>query len=113
MDTVQSKDGTSIAYKRSGTGPALVLVHDTTADHTRWAYVLPMPEQRFTVYTVDRRGRGQSEDSAVYSTEREYEDIAAVVSSSGIGELAGAFLRCTGLPGSCVTCYESLQDYSL
>lgn len=81
MDKVRSKDGTLIAYERSGTGPALVLVHGTSADHTRWASIRPMLEQKFTVYAVDRRGRGQSGDSAVYSIEREYEDIAAVVSS--------------------------------
>jgi pimeloyl-ACP methyl ester carboxylesterase len=56
-------------------------VHGTTADHTRWGYILPHLEQRFTVYAVDRRGRGQSGDSAVYSLEREYEDIAAIVDS--------------------------------
>lgn len=81
MDKVKSKDGTLIAYERSGTGPALVLVHGTSADHTRWAPVLPMLEQNFTVYALDRRGRDQSGDSAVYSIELEYEDIAAVVSS--------------------------------
>jgi len=81
MDKVRSKDGTLIAYERSGKGPALVLVHGTTADHTRWAPVLPMLEQKFTVYAIDRRGRGQSGDSVVYSLEREYEDIATVVAS--------------------------------
>lgn len=81
MDKVKSKDGTPIAYERSGTGPPLVLVHGTTADHTRWAYVLPILEQKFTVYAVDRRGRGQSGDSAIYTVEREFEDIAAVVDS--------------------------------
>jgi pimeloyl-ACP methyl ester carboxylesterase len=35
--------------------------------------------QKFTVYAVDRRGRGQRDDSAAYSIEREYEDIGAVV----------------------------------
>jgi len=81
METVRSKDGTPIAYERSGAGPALVLVHGTTADHTRWAPVLPMLEQTFTVYAVDRRGRGRSGDASDYAIEREYEDIAAVVSS--------------------------------
>lgn len=52
MDRVRSKDGTLIAYERSGTGPALVLVHGTTADHTRWTPVLPMLEQKFTVEQV-------------------------------------------------------------
>jgi pimeloyl-ACP methyl ester carboxylesterase len=81
MDKVISKDGTPIAYKRSGTGPALVLVHGTSADHTRWATILPLLEPKFTVYAVDRRGRGQSGDSPVYNIEREYEDIASVVGS--------------------------------
>src|SRR3990170_5412025 len=80
MYSVKSKDGTLIAYERSGTGPALVLVHGTTADHTRWAPVLPILEKKFTLYAVDRRGRGVSGDFEVYSIEREYEDIAAVVS---------------------------------
>lgn len=81
MDKIRSKDGTLIAYERSGAGPALVLVHGTSADHTRWGPILPLLEKEFTVYAVDRRGRGQSGDSAVYSIEREYEDIAAVVGS--------------------------------
>jgi pimeloyl-ACP methyl ester carboxylesterase len=81
METVQSKDGTLIAFERSGSGPPLVLVHGTTADHTRWASVLPGFEKNFTVYAVDRRGRGESGDSPDYSIEREYEDIAAVANS--------------------------------
>ncbi|HDR73081.1 MAG TPA: alpha/beta hydrolase [Methanoculleus sp.] len=81
METVRSKDGTAIAYERSGAGPALVLVHGTTSAHERWAPLLPMLEPTFTVYAVDRRGRGQSGDSADYSLESEYEDIAAVVDS--------------------------------
>lgn len=81
MDKVRSKDGTLIAYEQSGTGPALVLVHGTSADHTRWGPIVPLLEKKFTVYAVDRRGRGQSGDAEVYSIEREYEDIATVVAS--------------------------------
>jgi len=81
METITSKDGTMIAYQRSGTGPPLVLVHGTTADHTRWAPVLPAFEQYFTVYAVDRRGRGGSGDARQYAIEREFEDIVALVNS--------------------------------
>jgi pimeloyl-ACP methyl ester carboxylesterase len=81
MQTITSKDGTMIAYQRSGTGPPLVLVHGTTADHTRWAPVLPAFEQYFTVYAVDRRGRGGSGDAGQYAIEREFEDIVALVNS--------------------------------
>jgi pimeloyl-ACP methyl ester carboxylesterase len=78
-----SVDGTSIAYWRSGEGSPLVLVHGTAADHSRWAPVLPAFEQRFTVYAIDRRGRGASGDSGDYAIEREFEDVGAVVDSLG------------------------------
>ena len=82
-ETVTSKDGTTIAYWRSGHGPPLVLVHGTTADHSRWAPVLPELEKRFSVCAVDRRGRGGSGDPDDYTLEREFEDVAAVVDSFG------------------------------
>src|SRR5579871_4413329 len=81
METIRSKDGTMIAFQRSGTGPPLVLAHGTTADHTRWAPVLPAFEQYFTVYAPDRRGRGDSGDAEQYVIEWEFEDIVALVSS--------------------------------
>ena len=54
-----SRDGTAIAYWRSGRGRPLVLVHGTTADHTRWQPVLELFEPDATVYAMDRRGRWQ------------------------------------------------------
>jgi pimeloyl-ACP methyl ester carboxylesterase len=83
MPKITSPDGTPIAYSRSGEGPALVLVHGTSATSTRWAPVLPALEQHFSVYAIDRRGRGESGDSDNYAIQREYEDIAAVVDSIG------------------------------
>jgi pimeloyl-ACP methyl ester carboxylesterase len=74
MDKVRSKDGTLIAFQKSGTGAPLVLVHGTSADHTRWAPVLPPLASRFTVYAMDRRGRGGSGDTDPYAIEREFED---------------------------------------
>jgi pimeloyl-ACP methyl ester carboxylesterase len=58
-----------------------VLVHGTTADHTRWAPILPRFEEHFTVYAVDRRGRAESGDAEHYSIELEFDDIAVVVDS--------------------------------
>ncbi|MDN5859135.1 MAG: alpha/beta hydrolase [Pseudonocardia sp.] len=77
--TVTSPDGTPIAYWQSGQGPPLLLVHGTTADHTRWQAVLPLLEPHVTVYAMDRRGRGGSGDQAEYSLEAEAADVAAVV----------------------------------
>ena len=61
---VPSKDGTKIALWRTGVGPALVLVHGTTADHTAWDPFVRRLEPYFTLYAMDRRGRGGSGDSA-------------------------------------------------
>jgi pimeloyl-ACP methyl ester carboxylesterase len=83
MEKIRSKDGTLIAYERSGEGPALVLVHGTLASHERWSPILPALEKQFTVYAMDRRGRGASGDTEPYALEREFEDIAAVVDSIG------------------------------
>ncbi len=74
---------TQVAYSSGGKGPPLVLVHGTAADHSRWAPVLPALEERFTVYAIDRRGRGGSGDSDDYAIEREFEDVAAIVDSLG------------------------------
>jgi pimeloyl-ACP methyl ester carboxylesterase len=82
-ETVTSKDGTTIAYWRSGEGPPLVLVHGTTADHSRWTPVMTAFERRFTVCAIDRRGRGGSGDPDDYAIGREFEDVAAVVDSLG------------------------------
>lgn len=81
MEHVTSKDGIPIAYERSGEGLPLVLIHGAAADHTRWTPILPELEKHFTVYAVDRRGRGQSGDVEPYTIEREYEDVVAVVDS--------------------------------
>jgi pimeloyl-ACP methyl ester carboxylesterase len=79
-----SKDGTSIACHVTGRGAPLVLVHGATADHYRWTPLLSTLEQRFTVYAVDRRGRGASGDAlGAYALDREAEDIAAIVDGLG------------------------------
>jgi pimeloyl-ACP methyl ester carboxylesterase len=81
MHKAQSKDGTQIACRVAGSGPPLILVHGTTADHTRWVSVSSAFEEKFTVYALDRRGRGDSGDTTPYSIEREFEDIASVIDS--------------------------------
>lgn len=81
METVVSADGTTIAYERSSRGAPLVLVHGTSADHTRWEPVRSALEEHATIYAMDRRGRGESGEAAEYDIEREAEDVVAVVES--------------------------------
>jgi pimeloyl-ACP methyl ester carboxylesterase len=79
-----STDGTRIALWRSGSGPPVLLVHGATADHTTtWRLVRPDLERRFTVYAMDRRGRGGSGDASPYELRREAEDVAAVIEAIG------------------------------
>lgn len=81
METVTSADGTAIAYERMGSGPPLVLVHGSAATHTAWEPVRPAFEEHFTVYAMDRRGLGKSDDADEYALDREAEDVAALVDS--------------------------------
>ncbi|GGN10830.1 alpha/beta fold hydrolase [Halarchaeum nitratireducens] len=77
--TVTSADGTAIAYERIGDGPPLVLVHGTAGHRIDWREVEPALAESFTLYVVERRGRGESGDAEGYDIEREYADVAAVV----------------------------------
>ena len=81
MEKIKSKDGTPIAYLRQGSGPPLVLVDGIGMIAKNWRLILPALAKNFTVYAVDRRGRGESGDTEPYAIEREYEDIAALVDS--------------------------------
>ena len=89
LEHLSSTDGTQIGYRRSGAGPPLVLVHATTGAYWSFNLLVPTLVDRFTVYAIDRRGRGESGDRADYSIEREFEDVATVVDS--IAEPASVF----------------------
>jgi len=79
MDTFTSKDGTPIAYQQAGSGPALILVHGMSGNHTGWEHVLPTFSNHFTIYAMDRRGRGGSRVEGEYAIQREFEDVAGLV----------------------------------
>lgn len=88
----RSADGTRIGYHRLGSGPAIVFVHGSISTHTDWMRVAHLLCDRFTCYSIDRRGRNRSvhEAPAEYSIEREYEDVMAVLDVAGPGAvLAG------------------------
>ncbi|HEX8036595.1 MAG TPA: alpha/beta hydrolase [Ktedonobacterales bacterium] len=83
IKTVTSKDGTTIAYEQSGTGPAVILVCGGSVDRSSNAGLAALLSDRFTVYNYDRRGRGDSGDTPPYAVEREIEDIEAVADAAG------------------------------
>ena len=85
MPNVNSRDGTRIAFSRDGSGPPILLV-DGALCYRGMGPAEPLAAlltPSFTVYTYDRRGRGESGDTAPWSVEREVEDIAAVISEAG------------------------------
>jgi pimeloyl-ACP methyl ester carboxylesterase len=83
MSPVRSSDGTSIAYDRQGSGPAVILVGGGAVDRSENAPLAPELAAHFTVYNYDRRGRGDSGDTLPYAVERELEDIEALVAEAG------------------------------
>ena len=84
IESVRSKDGTAIAYRRRGQGPPLVMVHGSSVDHSRWGGVAAKLAEHFCLYLVDRRGRGKSGDAPLYAIEREFEDVVAVLEATEI-----------------------------
>jgi pimeloyl-ACP methyl ester carboxylesterase len=117
MSHVTSKDGTTIAYERSGKGPALILVDGALCSRAFGPSpkLAPLLARHFTVYAYDRRGRGQSGDTPPYSPAREVEDLAALIEAAGgsaslLGLSSGGALAleaaASGLPISKVAAYE-------
>jgi pimeloyl-ACP methyl ester carboxylesterase len=107
METVTSKDGTTIAFDRLGDGPPVILVSGGSVDRQSNAGVAAILASDFTVLNYDRRGRGPSGDTLPYAVDREIEDIEAVADAGGgtaylYGSSSGAALALAAaeqLPG--------------
>jgi pimeloyl-ACP methyl ester carboxylesterase len=97
MNQAISKDGTTIAYDKTGQGPAIILVVGAFNDRATGAPLAQFLERHFTVFNYDRRGRGESGDTAPYAIEREIEDLEALITKAGgsacvFGYSSGAIL---------------------
>jgi pimeloyl-ACP methyl ester carboxylesterase len=115
METVTSKDGTTIAFDRIGSGPPVILVSGGSVDRMANAPLGDQLGTDFTVFNYDRRGRGPSGDTPPYAIEREIEDIEAVIEAAGgeagiYGSSSGAVLAMlaagAGLPLPKVAMWE-------
>ena len=83
METVRSKDGTSVAYDRTGEGPPVIFVDGALSTRASKANLARLLADRFTVYSYDRRGRGDSGDTQPYAVQREIEDIDTLIDAAG------------------------------
>jgi pimeloyl-ACP methyl ester carboxylesterase len=111
-----SRDGTPIAYESTGQGPAVILVSGAMSTGGTVAPLAVPLSDRFTVLVYDRRGRGESGDTAPYAVEREVEDLAALIDAAGgeaclYGISSGGALvlraAASGLPVRRVAVYET------
>ena len=118
MEKVRSKDGTLIAYEKTGSGPALILVDGALCYRSFGPSpkLVPLLAKHFTVFAYDRRGRGDSTNTQPYAPEREVEDIAALIDAAGgsayvFGLSSGAALALeaanSGLPIEKLALYEA------
>jgi pimeloyl-ACP methyl ester carboxylesterase len=83
MQSVTSSDGTAIAFDGLGDGPPVIVVGGQLCDR---ALTRPTAEElakHFAVFNFDRRGRGDSGDTAPYAIEREIEDIGVLIAEAG------------------------------
>jgi pimeloyl-ACP methyl ester carboxylesterase len=85
MKKVLSKDGTEIAFDLSGKGSVVILVTGALGvrSHPMMTQLAAHLAPHFTVFNYDRRGRGDSGDTAPYAIEREIEDIEALIDEAG------------------------------
>ena len=116
MTKVLSKDGTDIAFEQFGEGQPLILVVGAFNDRSTGAPLAAQLAPHFSVFTYDRRGRGESGDTAPYAVEREIEDLAALIAEAGgaaavFGYSSGGNLAlqaaASGLPITKLALYEA------
>ena len=77
--TTKSRDGTAVGCVVDGAGPPLLIIHGTGDTQRGWRRLRPLLVPHFTLYLMDRRGRGVSGDHDEYSLAHEWEDVAAMI----------------------------------
>jgi len=78
---VTSTDGVKIGCYVEGKGPPLLMVHGVAIDHSCFDRARDQLAKHFTLYLMDRRGRGISGDSEIWSLQQEFDDTLAVIES--------------------------------
>ena len=78
-----SRDGTPIAFERLGDGEPVVLVGGALQGQATYRSLAVELSRHLTVINYDRRGRGDSGDTAPYAIEREIEDLGALIAEAG------------------------------
>jgi pimeloyl-ACP methyl ester carboxylesterase len=115
MNSAVSADGTTIAFDQFGDGPPVIMTAGAFNTRATTEPLARALQERFTVLNYDRRGRGDSGDTAPYSVDREIEDLGALITAAGgsasvFGYSSGATLAlkaaASGVPITHLVLYE-------
>lgn len=88
--SVISADGTTIGYHVLGKGPGLLVIHGGWRHGLHYRKMAELFSPQFTVYLMDRRGRGLSGPQGEnYSLEKELDDALAIVQHENIQFIFG------------------------
>ena len=83
MRTVEA-NGTSIAYKQSGVGAPVILIHGAEADHSMFDAFGALLAEHFTVIAYDQRDSGATRNPATpYGLGEMADDAAALIAGLG------------------------------
>ena len=87
--TVTSADGTDIVFDRFGSGPAVIVIGGALMNRTSPQETVRLLAENHTVYSYDRRGRGESGDTQPYAPSREIDDVCAILDTCGRARVFG------------------------
>jgi pimeloyl-ACP methyl ester carboxylesterase len=80
---VVSKDGTTIGFRQLGHGPGLIVLHGAISSGYTHMQLAQALADAFTVYLVDRRGRGLSGPfGSDYTIQQEVDDLQALLAKT-------------------------------
>jgi len=85
-------DGFRLAYERTGSGPAVLLLHGWPGDRTDYREVVPSVSQAADVIVPDLRGFGESDKHAAdpareYNAAAQARSIAGLIGELGLGQV--------------------------
>ena len=115
MRTAFSADGTVIAFDQFGDGPPVIMAAGAFNTRAATEPLARALQGQFSVLNYDRRGRGDSGDTAPYAVDCEIEDLGVLITAAGgsasvFGYSSGATLAlraaAAGLASTHLVLYE-------
>jgi pimeloyl-ACP methyl ester carboxylesterase len=83
METIRAND-TTIAYRRTGEGPPLLLLHGAEADHSQFNAFGALLAPHFTVIAYDQRDSGETRNPpSLYGPAELADDAGALITALG------------------------------